>query len=127
MNFEVDSDKLKNAETTFIKSHDDFESYIKYWREQIEQLKSIWDGTESEIFYKNMEEYLLKLDILCESKNIFGKAFKYSYSIYEQKDEEFKKELKKENSQYDDEKFVNKKARLKIEGEDKYEYENINT
>ena len=123
MNFEVESEELKHAESTFTKSHDDFENYLKDWKEQIEQLKTIWNGSESTIFYKNMEEYLSKLDMLCASKNVFSEAFKYSHIIYEKKDEEFSKELHKENNQYDDKEYiaVSKKRKPLLEGEKRYE------
>ena len=106
MDFVVDSEEFKNAEVFLNKSYEDFKDDLDYWRTQIDQLKTIWSGEDADVFYRNMEEYMLKLDMLCETKHAFSKSFKYGYLAYEEKDEEFAKELKKENSQYDDEKFV---------------------
>ena len=117
MKFEVDSEELKNIETNFKKSSDEMNEYLIYWRNQIDNLKQIWTGEDADIFYERMEAYLKKLDMLAETKNVFGKAFKQSYSVYEDKDEEFAKQLINENKQYDDEKFKNKN-RYKITKEE---------
>ena len=117
MKFEVDSDDLKIVESKFDSSFTSMKDYLSYWRDQIEALKQIWTGEDANIFYIRMEEYLKKLDMLTEVKNELSKAFKNSYIVYENKDQEFAKDLNRENQQYDDTKFKNNKHRTIIDKE----------
>jgi uncharacterized protein YukE len=101
MEFEVDSDELRKAETSLSNSSENFNNYLTEWRNEIETLKTIWSGELADVFYTKMEDYLSKLDLVSETTQTFSNVFNKSYTIYETKDDEFQKELDTENKQYE--------------------------
>ena len=109
MNFEVDSDELRFAEVKMNKSSQNMKTIIEKWKNEIENLKRIWQGHDADVFFSKMDAYIEKLNMVSETTQMFSTAFKSGYTMYENTDEEFSKELKKENSQYDDEEYIRSK------------------
>ena len=107
MNIEVDTEELKYCEEKLSTSSNNLSDEIDYWENQIDQLKSIWSGTEANVFYTKMEEYLIKLRMLSETTSMFSNTVKNCYVSYETNDDNFAGKIKEENSKYDDEAFLN--------------------
>ena len=107
MDIEVDTDQLLIMEKDIKKSANSFVEEIDLWKKQIEELKKIWQG-EADIFYSKIDEYLIKLNMISETEKIIGNVIKDSYNMYEEKDNLFTQQLKRDNSQYDDEEFAAK-------------------
>jgi len=112
MDFEVDTDILRVTENQLYKNSNSFDQEIEEWKKQIERLKNVWSGEDADIFYTRIDEYLLKLKMVSETENIFGKALKQSYTTYEEQDEAFSTELKRDNEQYDDEAFLRETGQI---------------
>ena len=106
MNFEVDTDELRFCEKKLTDSSERLTTEINYWYEQIEKLKSIWSGSEADVFYTKLDGYLMKLKMLSETTNVFGKTIKQCYINYERTDNSFAGIIKEENSKYDDEAYL---------------------
>ncbi len=106
MDIEVDTEQLKEMEIDINRSADSFSEEIDWWKEQIERLKNVWQGEDAEIFYSKIDPYLIKLNMVSESERMIGKAIKNSYEMYEEKDNLFTMELRKNNSQYDDSAYL---------------------
>ena len=106
MNIEVETDELKYCESKFLTSSEKLNKEVEYWKAQIEKLKTIWSGTEANVFYAKIDAYLMKLKMLAETTNVFGKTIKQCYVNYEKNDNDFAKDVRDENSKYDDEAYL---------------------
>ena len=82
----VNSDTDKNA--------NDLENEIKFWNKRINDLKGIWQGEDANVFYNHMEYYLKKMDRIPIVYQNISNFMKKANIEYENKDEEFAKNLK---------------------------------
>lgn len=95
------SDELKDISKKLGNNTNSFYDEIKIWQEEIENLKTNWSGIDAEIFYKKIDLYLEQLLVLYGVKKELGDFIGLANEKYNEKDDEFYQEMKRENDIYE--------------------------
>lgn len=102
MILKVKHEELRNVSKTMTKDGEAYDVEIKNMLEQIEKLKTIWQGEDAEQFYKNVKEYIEKMKNIPIALRNMSKFIDKANGGYSENDESFGKELEVEADNYDE-------------------------
>lgn len=101
MILKVKHDELNNVKDVMVKDSELLDSEIKTLLEQIEKLRTIWQGQDATIFCNNVYEYINKMKTLPVTLRTMGKFINNINNQYTENDEAFGKELETEVDNYE--------------------------
>ena len=102
MKLKVDKKEIKNVEKELLTKSEQLALEFETWTKNIEDLKTIWQGPETEPFYRSIDDYLARIKLIPETSKAIGNFMVKSTNAYEEKEEEFRDQLKKENDLYEE-------------------------
>ena len=95
MQLMVNHDALEKVRSGFennaVELNNEFDKYLS----EIERLKGVWQGTDSELFCKEAEVYIAKLRLIATTYNKMANFIGKSNNSYLERDESFALDLKK--------------------------------
>ncbi len=74
----------------------DLELEIEKMLEQLEVLRGIWQGQDSDIFYKSAYNYLNSLKEITHTLNVFSEFIKRTDLMYIESDNQFARQMEQE-------------------------------
>ena len=74
----------------------DLDIEIDNMLKELDVLKSVWQGQDSNIFYKNLYNYLNKMKLISHTMNVFSEFIVQSDKMYVEQDEAFARRLQQE-------------------------------
>jgi WXG100 family type VII secretion target len=96
MEIKLQHEELDQVRRTMVKDAEDFDSDIDKLLQQIEILKTIWQGQDAEKFYKNAGAYFDKMKDLPLAMMKMGKFIEKANGDFKESDQSFSKELETE-------------------------------
>ena len=102
MLLKVKYDELKEVANTTNNDSSLLSEEIKKLLEQIEKLKSIWQGVDADAFYGNAYDYFQKMTTVYATLNNLGRFIDNVNNKYKNSDETFSRELDTEVDNYEE-------------------------
>lgn len=102
MLLKVKYDELKEVADTINNDSSLLSEEIKKLLDQIEKLKSIWQGIDADAFYGNSYDYFQKMTTISATLNNLGKFIEKTNNEYKNGDEAFSRELDTEVNNYEE-------------------------
>ncbi len=102
MLLKVKYDELKKITNTIKNDCSLFDEEIKRNLEQIEKLRGIWQGNDSDIFCNNVHDYLQKMTTISATLRNLEKFIDKANNGYKDNDESFSRELDTEVDNYEE-------------------------
>lgn len=101
MILKVKHEELKNVTDLMKKDAEALSEEINNVLSQIEFLKSVWEGSDSTIFYNNAYNYFNKMTTIAVAIQNLSKFIDKANNNYEERDESFSRELDTEVDNYE--------------------------
>lgn len=101
MILKVKHEELQKVKHTMIKDGNALNDEIKIMQDEMEKLKTIWQGQDASTFYDNVYGYLDKMKKIPASLIEMGNFINNMDRSYTERDQEFSKELQKEEDNYE--------------------------
>jgi uncharacterized protein YukE len=102
MLLKVKHEELENVTGVMVKDGDAYDIEIDKMLEQIEKLRTIWQGKDAEIFCDNVTNYITKMKNIPKCLRNMSKFVNNVNNGYTEQDESFSKELETEANNYDE-------------------------
>ena len=102
MLLKVKHEELDGVQKTMVKDGDSYDTEIDNILKQLDILKTIWQGQDSDIFMKHVVGYVEKMKNIPIALRNMSKFVDKANKGYTEKDEEFSKDLQKEATNYDE-------------------------
>ena len=102
MLLKVKYDELKEVADTINNDSSLLSEEIKKLLDQIEKLKSIWQGIDADAFYENSYDYFQKMTTISATLNNLGKFIEKTNNEYKNGDEAFSRELDTDVNNYEE-------------------------
>ena len=101
MLLKVKHDELKNVKDVMIKDSALLDDEINILKEQIEKLRTIWQGQDAKMFCDNVYNYVERMKTIPTSMRILGDFINKANNRYAESDEMFSRELQTEVDNYE--------------------------
>lgn len=108
MILKVNPEDLDNVHTSMNNDSESLNKEILSMEEQIEKLRTIWLGKDSEEFCDNFQHYLSRMKGIPVALNNMSKFVKKANGGYVENDEKFGREMEKEANYYDENRLTDK-------------------
>ena len=103
MLLKVKHEELNNVTSVMVKDGETYDAEINKMLEQIEKLRTIWQGQDAEQFCNNVTNYITKMKNIPICLRNMSKFVNSANSGYTEQDESFSQELEVEANNYDEE------------------------
>jgi len=101
MLLKVKHDELKNVKDVMIKDSALLDDEINILKEQIEKLRTIWQGQDANMFCDNVYNYIERMKTIPASIRTLGDFINKANNRYAENDEMFSRELQTEVDNYE--------------------------
>lgn len=96
MKVRVEYDELEYITKNTKEDKSELEIEINRLLENLERIKTMWQGTDADIFYDKAFEYIKRMKVLCSFMNATGELIQYGTNNYQKQDQSFARDLNKE-------------------------------
>lgn len=102
MIIKVGHDELYDVTKVLKQDQEDYDSEIDKMMEIIENMKTVWKGTEANVFYAKATDYIKNMKKITKTMGSISRFSDKANEGYAEVDESFSKELEKEANDYGD-------------------------